>query len=377
MIKIHHLGHSQSERIVWLCEELKLPYDIVRHTRDAVTRLSPPSLKALHPLGAAPLIEEGDLLLAESAAIVEYISVVHGASALKPGPSHANYTDFLYWFHFANGNLQPTFMRLMAVTRTKLPADHPVLLATQGRFDLVLQLVEARLATVPYFAGAELTLADIMSVFTLTTARLFHPFDLAPYPHTLAYLARIGARPAYQRAMAKGDPDLTPMLAQVSAHLVRQRVRRFLEQLRRARRVGFFHRQLLQGFGRLAIGGAQQPTVGSGPVLRHAFAVSQHIRQGERRIGVARLCGLLEQLCCPRLVDGDAGPIAQPACLGKVARRFMGAGMQAGYTRGQRQPSHFDKSTAYTANPLPSSACSSVTLSMPASRARASFPGAE
>ena len=213
MITIHHLGHSQSERIVWLCEELNLPYDIVRHTRDAVTRLSPPSLTALHPLGAAPLIEDGDLLLAESAAIVEYISVVHGASALKPGPSHANYTDFLYWFHFANGNLQPTFMRLMAVTRTKLPADHPVLLATQGRFDLVLQLVEARLATAPYFAGAELTLADIMSVFTLTTARLFNSFDLAPYPHILAYLARIGARPAYQRAMAKGDPDLTPMLA--------------------------------------------------------------------------------------------------------------------------------------------------------------------
>jgi glutathione S-transferase len=212
MIKIHHLGHSQSERIVWLCEELQLPYDIVKHTRDAVTRLSPPSLKALHPLGAAPLIEDGDLLLAESAAIVEYISVVHGASALKPSPAQDNYADFLYWFHFANGNLQPTFMRLMSVTRTGLPADHPVKLATQGRFDLVMQLVEDRLATVPYLAGAELTLADIMSVFTLTTARLFHAFDLAPYPHILAYLARIGARPAYRRAMAKGDPDLTPML---------------------------------------------------------------------------------------------------------------------------------------------------------------------
>jgi glutathione S-transferase len=212
MIKIHHLGHSQSERIVWLCEELAIPYDIATYTRDPVTRLSPPALKALHPLGAAPVIEDGTLLLAESAAIAEYISVVHGASALKPGPDAPGYTDFLYWFHFANGNLQATFMRLMAVSRAGLPAGHPVLLATQARFGLVLQLVDDRLAAAPYLAGAALTLADIMSVFTLTTARLFQPFDLAPYPHILAYLARIGARPAYQRAMAKGDPDLTPML---------------------------------------------------------------------------------------------------------------------------------------------------------------------
>lgn len=212
MIKIHHLGQSQSERIVWLCEELAIPYALAKHTRDAVTRLSPPALKALHPLGAAPVIEDGDLLLAESAAIVEYLSVVHGASRLKPGPADANYTDFLYWFHFANGNLQPTLGRLMMVTRAQLPAGHPVQAAVQGRFDLVLQLVEARLAATPYLAGAELTLADIMSVFTLTTMRLFQPVDLAPYPHILAYLARIGARPAYQRAMAKGDPDFVPML---------------------------------------------------------------------------------------------------------------------------------------------------------------------
>jgi len=212
MITIHHLGHSQSERIVWLCEELAIPYEIVPHTRDPVTRLSPPALKALHPLGAAPVIEDGALLLAESAAIAEYISVVHGASALKPGAESPNYTDFLYWFHFANGNLQATFMRLMTVSRAGLGEDHPVLLATRQRFALVLQLMDDRLAAAPYLAGDALSLADIMSVFTLTTARLFQPFDLAPYPHILAYLARIGARPAYQRAMAKGDPDLTPML---------------------------------------------------------------------------------------------------------------------------------------------------------------------
>lgn len=213
MLKIHHLGRSQSERIVWLCEELGLPYDLRHHTRDAITRLSPPDLKALHPLGAAPLIEDGDLLLAESAAIVEYIIVKHGGGRLKLGPEHPDYADFLYWFHFSNGNLMPAMGRLMMVSRANLPSDHPVLVSVQGRLDRVMALVEARLGKTPYFAGAEFTAADVMSVFSLTTMRLFQPMDLAPYPHIRAYLQRIGGRPAYRRAMAKGDPDLTPMLS--------------------------------------------------------------------------------------------------------------------------------------------------------------------
>ena len=212
MLKIHHLGHSQSERIVWLCEELELPYELVHYTRDAVTRLSPPELKALHPLGAAPLIEDGDLLLAESPAIVEYIIVQHGGGRLKLGPEHPDYATFLYWFHFSNGNLQPVMGRLMMMSRAKLPADHPVLASVRGRFDLVMAHVEARLGEAPYLAGREFTAADIMSVFSLTTMRLFQPVDLAPYPNIRSYLQRIGERPAYRRAMAKGDPDLTPML---------------------------------------------------------------------------------------------------------------------------------------------------------------------
>ncbi len=212
MLKIHHLGHSQSERIVWLCEELGLPYDLVHYTRDAVTRLSPPELKALHPLGAAPVIEDGDLLLAESAAIVEYIIAKHGGGRLKPGPEHADYAAFLYWFHFSNGNLMPVLGRMMVVNRAQLPADHPVQQNAQVRLDRVLALVEARLGKVPYLAGQEFTAADVMSVFSLTTMRLFQPLDLAPYPNIRAYLQRIGARPAYQRAMAKGDPDLVPLL---------------------------------------------------------------------------------------------------------------------------------------------------------------------
>lgn len=212
MLKIHHLGHSQSERIVWLCEELQLPYALRHHKRDAATMLSPPELKTLHPLGAAPLLEDGDLLLAESAAIVEYIIVKHGGGRLKLGADHPDYAAFLYWFHFANGNLQPVMGRLMVLNRAKLPADHPVQASVQGRLDRVMALVEARLGEVPYLAGREFTAADIMSVFSLTTMRLFQPLDLAPCPNIRAYLQRIGERPAYRRAMAKGDPDLTPML---------------------------------------------------------------------------------------------------------------------------------------------------------------------
>jgi glutathione S-transferase len=167
----------------------------------------------MHPLGAAPLIEDGDLLLAESAAIVEYIIVKHGGGRLRLAPEHPDYADFLYWFHFANGNLQPAVVRLLFLTRAELPADHPVQAAVRGRLDRIIALMEERLSRVPYLAGREFTAADIMNVFSLTTMRLFQPIDLAPYPSIRAYLQRIGERPAYRRAMAKGDPDLTPMLS--------------------------------------------------------------------------------------------------------------------------------------------------------------------
>ena len=212
MLTIHHLGHSQSERIVWLCEELGVPYEMVKHQRDPVTILSPPALRALHPIGAAPVIQDDGLLLAESAAITEYIIVKHGGGRLRLGPDHADYAQYLYWFHFANGNLQPVLGRVMMVGRAGLPPDHPVLVAVQARLDRVMALVEARLGEADYLAGSEFTAADIMSVFSLTTMRLFQPVNLGPYPNTLAYLRRIGARPAYRRAMAKGDPDLEPML---------------------------------------------------------------------------------------------------------------------------------------------------------------------
>ena len=212
MLTVHHLGKSQSERIVWLCEELGIPYELKVYDRDKVTRLAPPEYKALHPIGAAPVITDGDVVLAESGAIVEYIAAKYGKGRLVLAPDHPDFAQFLYWFHFANGTLQPATGRNMILGRLNLPADNPMLRAMKGRLDLALGLVEARLAKVDYFAGREFTTADIMIVFTLTTMRLFLPFDLAPYPAILAYLQRIGRRDAYQRAMRKGDPDMAPLL---------------------------------------------------------------------------------------------------------------------------------------------------------------------
>ena len=212
MLTVHHLGKSQSERIVWLCEELGLPYQLKVYDRDKVTRLAPPEYKALHPLGAAPVINDGGLVLAESGAIVEYIVARYGKGRLVLAPDHADYAQFVYWLHFANGTLQPATGRKMILGRLNLPDDNAVLRAMKGRLDLALGLVESRLGKAEYLAGSTLTTADIMIVFTLTTMRLFLPFDLKPYLNIRAYLARIGKREAYQRAMKKGDPDMAPML---------------------------------------------------------------------------------------------------------------------------------------------------------------------
>lgn len=212
MLTVHHLGKSQSERIVWLCEELAIPYELKVYDRHPVTRLAQADYKALHPIGAAPVITDGDLVLAESGAIVEYIAARYGKGRLVLSPDHPDFAQFLYWLHFANGTLQPATGRNMILGRLNLPTDNPMLLAMKARLALTLGLVEARLGKVDYFAGKAFTTADIMNVFSLTTMRLFLPFDLAPYPAILAYLQRIGGRDAYQRAMRKGDPEMTPLL---------------------------------------------------------------------------------------------------------------------------------------------------------------------
>ncbi len=213
MLTIHHLGKSQSERIIWLCEELAVPYTLKRYERDAVTILSPPELQVLHPLGAAPVITDEGLLLAESGAIIDYIIAMHGGGRLALGAGHPDFVQYLYWLHFANSNLQPIMSRNSLLRRLHLPDAEPTLVSTKGRLSRALDMLETRLSKVAYLAGTEFTAADIMIVFTLTTMRIFMPLDLGPYVSIKAYLGRIGGRPAYQRAMQKGDPDLVPMLS--------------------------------------------------------------------------------------------------------------------------------------------------------------------
>jgi glutathione S-transferase len=212
MLIVHHLGRSQSERIVWLCEELGLPYELRHTARDPVTMLAPAEYKALHPIGAAPVVIDDDLVLAESGAIVAYISGKYGDGRLVLAADHPSFADFLYWFHFANGTMQAHLGRLMILNRLKLADDHPILLATRVRVDRAFDLVEARTREADYLAGHDFTTADIMMGFSLTTMRYFQPYDLKRCPNIIAYLARIGARPAYRRAMEKGDPGMALLL---------------------------------------------------------------------------------------------------------------------------------------------------------------------
>jgi len=212
MLTVHHLGKSQSERIVWLCEELGIPYELKHTARDARTMLAPASYKALHPIGTAPVITDGDLVLGESGAVVEYIIARYGNGRLSLPASHPDFAHYLYWFHFANGTLQANMGRLMILNRLKLDQDNPILMASRARVDRAFDLIDTRVREAEYFAGKEFTSADIMMGFSLTTMRYFQPYDLARYPDVVKYLARIGARPAYRRAMEKGDPGMALLL---------------------------------------------------------------------------------------------------------------------------------------------------------------------
>ncbi|HWP14807.1 MAG TPA: glutathione S-transferase C-terminal domain-containing protein, partial [Xanthobacteraceae bacterium] len=172
----------------------------------------PPEYRALHPMGTAPVITDEDLVLAESGAIVDYIIAKYGGGRLARAPDHPDFAQYLFWFHYVNGTLQLQMMRNFALRRAAVVEDNPVRRLAADRLERNLKLVEARLGAADYFAGDELTAADIMAVFSLTTMRSFFPLDLTPYPNTLAYLERIGRREAYRRAMKKGDPELTPVL---------------------------------------------------------------------------------------------------------------------------------------------------------------------
>jgi glutathione S-transferase len=214
-LTVHHLRVSQSERIPWLCEELEIPYELVTYTRSPL--LAPPELKALHPMGAAPVIQDTSpsgkaITLAETPACAEYIINVHGGGQLALPPSHPDYADYLYWFHFANSNLQCQMSTSFRFSRSNATDDDMFKKTTVDRKAKVLSFIDDRVSKVPWLAGEEFTAADIMSVFSLTTMRVFAPTDLSGYPNILKYLERVGERPAYKRSMAKADPGMRPYL---------------------------------------------------------------------------------------------------------------------------------------------------------------------
>jgi glutathione S-transferase len=204
MLIVHHLGVSQSDRIVWLCEELGIDYELDRYERDPETRMAPAVYKSLTPFGTAPVITDGELVLGESGAIMEYIMQTYGQGKLTVRPHEHGYADYLFWYHFANGSLMPAVM--MGLVGRMTGGDPARAAALMARLDRAYDQIEARLGRVSYFAGDAFTAADIIMVFPLTTMRAFAPRDLAPYPNIRAYLQRIGARPAFQKAMEKADP---------------------------------------------------------------------------------------------------------------------------------------------------------------------------
>lgn len=210
MLTVHHLQASQSERIVWLCEELGVAYELKTYRREA-TGAAPPAYKALHPQGTAPIITDGSVTLAESGAIVDYILARHGGGNIVVGPRAPNFAEYLYWLHFGNGFFVPSAMMFIVATRMAGENQQAAQLFG-GRYELAYRLSEERLGKAPYFAGSEFTVADIMMVFSLTTMRMVIGRTLDSSPNLRAYLQRIGERPTYQRAMKKGDPEMMPAL---------------------------------------------------------------------------------------------------------------------------------------------------------------------
>ncbi|OJD15761.1 hypothetical protein AJ78_04018 [Emergomyces pasteurianus Ep9510] len=246
---IHHLHTSQSERIPWLCEELHIPYQLKTYKRHPM--FAPPEYKALHPSGSAPIIQDtlptsnrGDdtentqtLTLAESGACVQYICQKHGDGNLFLPPSHKDYANFVYWFHWANGTFQPLLARLMTVNggpggsagstdqgQNPSPNPSPMVALWNDRLQRSLGALDKRFRTkaeggdgATWLAGDEFTAADIMVVFSLTTFRYWFEYSLREYDGILGYLARVGNRDGYKRAMAKAEPEMRLLLgAEVS-----------------------------------------------------------------------------------------------------------------------------------------------------------------
>jgi len=215
MLILHHLGISQSERIVWLLEELELPYKLVRHTRSPI--LSPESLKSQpgNALGRAPFLEDTDenITLSESGAICDYINYKYGEGRLALKPSGKNYAEYLRFFHFANASLQASSSTNMSLGALNLPADNASVGFAKARLAANYRTLDDRLSSNKYLAGEGLTAADIMTLYCTSTQRYWGPqINLGEYTNILRWMKECSERPAYQRAMDKGDPEMKRLL---------------------------------------------------------------------------------------------------------------------------------------------------------------------
>lgn len=208
MIRVHHLENSRSQRILWLLEELELPYEVIRYERDPGTMLAPPALKKIHPLGKAPVVEDEDApggprVVVETGAIVEYL-VEKAEGRLGPPANRDAVLRYRQFLHYAEGSMMPPLLALLVVNRLGLlgkPAKKPLL----AMFRQHLDFLEAELGTRAWFAGDEFTAADVMMSFPLEAAR--QRAGLGPaYPNLLDWLERIHARPAYAEALKRGGP---------------------------------------------------------------------------------------------------------------------------------------------------------------------------
>ena len=209
MLTIHHLRLSQSERIVWLAEELEIPYQIKIYNRRQDNQLAPDDYKSLHPMGIAPVVTDKGFVLAESGAIMDWMIGTFGASELVPDPESPDYATHLFFYHWANA----TFMTngMMALVAQFMGASEiPSFVA--DRTTKSWNLIEDHLGNAKYFGGSRLSLADIMMGFQLTTSRVMSGMKIDHLPNLRQYLQRIGDRPAYQRAMAKCEPGMPPKL---------------------------------------------------------------------------------------------------------------------------------------------------------------------
>jgi glutathione S-transferase len=216
MLVVHHLNNSRSQRILWLLEELGLPYEIKHYQRDPQTMLAPPALLAVHPLGKSPVITDGDITVAETGAIVEYLLERHGGGRLLPAPGSAESLRYRYWLHFAEGSAMPPLLMTLVFDRiangpmpfivrpvARAIAAKVMALLVRPNLERQFDFMDAELGRSAWFAGAELTGADIMMSFPLEAAAQRGGLD-ARRPRLMDYLQRIHARPAYQRALKRG-----------------------------------------------------------------------------------------------------------------------------------------------------------------------------